>query len=309
MQAPWTIVVAHQDPAVPVRCLSFGRPALVVLCLFVAGGLGGLSRIAYVAAKYGYSRMGVAQEERRHDVLQAKIRFLGRLAQQRVRLLDSLALFEDAVRLKYGMNTISEEIRRAGVGGRPDAEEMVTALLRGPAVRSADSVKDDIQALLRRVGLQNTTFAQVSDQYGRQHERLAQRPSTWPVHGRITSYFGERVHPFTGYTCRHEGLDIANQEWTPVFATADGIVAYVGRKEYYGNTVDIDHHGNGFSTRFAHMVQSAVVEGQVLRRGDLVGYMGSTGRSTGTHLHYEIREVNKPVNPIDLIVPTDVVVD
>jgi murein DD-endopeptidase MepM/ murein hydrolase activator NlpD len=94
-----------------------------------------------------------------------------------------------------------------------------------------------------------------------------------------------------------------------ILAPADGIVSYVGRKQYYGITVYIDHHGNGYTTRYAHLVQSAVGEGDVVRRGDIVGYMGNTGRSTGPHLHYEVRVMGKPVDPLSVIVPTDVVVD
>ena len=142
-----------------------------------------------------------------------------------------------------------------------------------------------------------------------QDDRWAQRPSIWPARGRTTSTFGYRYHPFMRGMVFHEGLDIANKIWTPIFATADGIVYSVAWRGNYGTSIMINHRGSGYITVYAHLRQSAVVEGQVVKRGELIAYLGNSGMSTGPHLHYEVRKFNKHVNPMKHILPMDIIVD
>ena len=130
-----------------------------------------------------------------------------------------------------------------------------------------------------------------------------------PVLGRITSGFGYRISPFTGYSAFHEGIDISNQVGTPVRSTADGIVSFVGYKDDLGNVVQISHPASGFKTIFGHLNKAAVLEGKVVRRGDVLGYLGNSGRSTGPHLHYEVHKLSDIVNPLDFILPADTMVD
>jgi len=123
-------------------------------------------------------------------------------------------------------------------------------------------------------------------------------PSTEPVKGMaLTSGYGVRSDPFRGRAAMHAGIDLAAPIGTPIYATADGIV---GRSEWaggYGNLVELNH-GRGIQTRFGHLSRSLVRAGQRVKRGDLIAYMGSTGRSTGSHLHYEVRIDGKAVNPV-----------
>ncbi len=305
----WTLLVSNNRPSRSAVTVRINKPLVIGLIVLALVGLGGLGRVAVVTFKYGFARVRLVQLRQEHRNLTDRVEFLERLAREEATRLKGLALFEDASRLKLGLNAINAGVREAGVGGQPTADDVLVSFLSGPSVRNADSIKLRAASLLRRAKLQNATFSELEEHARRQIGRWAQVPSIWPARGRITSRFGQRMHPFTGYSTRHEGLDIANLEWTPVYATADGVIHAVARRPYYGLTVDIDHHGNGFSTRYAHLVQPAVEEGQIVRRGDLVGYMGNTGRSTGTHLHYEVRKMNRPVDPMDYILPTDVVVD
>ena len=124
-------------------------------------------------------------------------------------------------------------------------------------------------------------------------------PSAQPVKGTaLTSGYGVRSDPFRGRAAMHAGIDLAGPLGTPIYATADGMV---NRAEYnnggYGNLVELAH-GQGIQTRYGHLTRSVVRAGQRVKRGDLIGYMGSTGRSTGSHLHYEVRIDGKAVNPI-----------
>lgn len=127
-------------------------------------------------------------------------------------------------------------------------------------------------------------------------------PSRMPVDGvRLTSGFGMRDHPILRRRARHNGVDLAAPRGTPVFATADGIVEMAQWYSTYGNYVQIGHGGD-IETRYAHMSSYTVSVGEQVQIGDLIGYVGSTGRSTGPHLHYEVRVANDPVNPIPYMV-------
>jgi murein DD-endopeptidase MepM/ murein hydrolase activator NlpD len=126
--------------------------------------------------------------------------------------------------------------------------------------------------------------------------RLAQAPTLWPVQGRVTGSFGERIDPFSGEGAFHRGVDIAADVGTRIIAPADGVVRFSEIVNGYGRTVLVDH-GNGISTLYGHMSGYAVTPGELVHRGDTIGYVGQSGRSTGPHLHYEVRIFNTPVNP------------
>jgi murein DD-endopeptidase MepM/ murein hydrolase activator NlpD len=121
-------------------------------------------------------------------------------------------------------------------------------------------------------------------------------PSVWPVLGHITDSFGERLDPFSGEGAFHTGVDVGADYGAPVHATADGVVLDVGQHSGYGRVVILDH-GFGITTWYAHLSAYAVVAGTRIKRGEVLGYTGISGRSTGPHVHYEVRVNNAPVNP------------
>ena len=131
-------------------------------------------------------------------------------------------------------------------------------------------------------------------------------PSAEPVKGTaFTSGYGVRSDPFRGRAAMHAGIDLAGPLGTPIYATAD---ATVGRSRWangYGNLIELEH-GKGIQTRYGHLSRSIVKEGQNVKRGQLIGYMGSTGRSTGSHLHYEVRIDGKAVNPVPFMQSNEV---
>ena len=130
-------------------------------------------------------------------------------------------------------------------------------------------------------------------------------PSRMPLDGSyLTSDYGMRKHPILGGRRRHKGVDLAAPKGTPIFATADGIVGRAQWFSSYGLYVEIAHGAN-LETRYAHMSRLAVAPGERVRKGDIIGYVGSTGRSTGPHLHYEVRIDGIAVNPIPYMVETD----
>lgn len=160
----------------------------------------------------------------------------------------------------------------------------------------------------------DTTFGALRDILGAIENRLdlvrngverrqalaAATPSIWPVIGWLSSPFGNRRDPFTGGPDFHPGLDISADYGEPVHATADGVVAVAAHSGNYGNLVEVDH-GFGITTRYGHLSRFAVISGQTVHRDDVIGYVGSTGRSTSAHLHYEILLNGKLTNPMKLL--------
>ena len=121
-------------------------------------------------------------------------------------------------------------------------------------------------------------------------------PNLWPVEGQVTGSFGERIDPFNGEGAFHSGVDIGSTYGKQIIAPANGVVLATETLGGYGKAIMIDH-GNGISTRYGHLSGFAVTAGQRVQRGDVIGYVGESGRSTGPHLHYEVRINNTPVNP------------
>ena len=125
-------------------------------------------------------------------------------------------------------------------------------------------------------------------------------PSIWPTHGGLTSFFGGRSDPMTGEPAYHSGIDISAEKGRPVYATADGVVQSTGYTGDYGNLIVLKH-AFGLSTRYGHLSAYHVKTGDSVKRGDVIGYIGSTGRSTGSHLHYEILVNGQLMNPLQLL--------
>lgn len=149
-------------------------------------------------------------------------------------------------------------------------------------------------------GVLNVLDAQISSvrtAVERQQILAAATPSIWPTTGWLTSSFGGRADPFTGGRDYHAGLDISADKGKPVRATADGTIGQAEWSGNYGNMVLVSHRF-GLSTRYGHLSQLAVTAGQTVRRGDVIGYVGSTGRSTSPHLHYEVLLNGQAINPL-----------
>ena len=176
-----------------------------------------------------------------------------------------------------------------GVGGVPAAESKAPTI-EPSALHEMDRSLSDLTARSDKL----TRF------YEDQSVLLASTPSIWPVRGYLSAGFGNRIDPFTGQRDFHAGIDISTPLGTRIHAPADGVVIAVGVKGAYGNAVTVDH-GFGIVTQYGHMASFGVKAGQRLRRGDVIGFVGSTGRSTAPHLHYEVWVRDQAQNPIHYI--------
>jgi murein DD-endopeptidase MepM/ murein hydrolase activator NlpD len=178
----------------------------------------------------------------------------------------------------------------AGVGGPTGAIDTDTPPLGASSLVSMDK---ELTTLTAR-------SEQLEAFYRDQSTLLASTPSVWPVRGYLSAGFGNRADPFTGQRDFHPGIDISTPIGTRVAAPADGLVVSCAEKGAYGNTIIVDH-GFGIVTRYGHLSGFNVKPGQQVRRGDVIGFVGSTGRSTGPHLHYEVWVRDQAQNPIHYI--------
>jgi len=187
---------------------------------------------------------------------------------------------------------IDKDVWKAGIGGSPPAPLFVESFLNN----RVNNVKISISRVINEEKIISNSISEERKKIREKINLFAHTPSIYPVYGRCSSPFGWRIHPITHKPEFHKGYDIANLSGTPIRVTADGRVSFVGRRHGFGNTVEVSH-GYGFKTRYAHLRKYIVRKGQYVRKGDIIGYMGSTGLSTGPHLHYEVRVLNQAVNP------------
>ncbi len=164
-------------------------------------------------------------------------------------------------------------------------------------VRTMHRTLDDLESAIDQSRESNTELEKFLDD---QKMLLASTPSIWPAKGWLSSRFGYRTCPFTKKKEFHKGIDVSTRRGSPVLSPANGLVIFNGWKRGYGRVI-VMKHGKGFKTKYAHLKKSLVKKGQYIRKGAKIGLVGSSGRTTGPHLHYEVHLNNAPVNPLRYI--------
>ena len=187
-----------------------------------------------------------------------------------------------------GITTL-DETAQGGVGGLGQNESL-----------GGNPYRDDVDKMSFRSHRLERDLSVLEQKFVAQSQMLSSTPSIAPVRGILTDGFGGRSDPFTGEPGTHNAIDISSAVGQPVRAPADGLVVKAEWANGYGNCVFLSH-GYGFSTRYGHLSSFNVRPGDRVKRGDVIGYVGTTGRSTGPHLHYEVRLNNNPVNPLEYI--------
>ncbi len=203
---------------------------------------------------------------------------------------------EIVIRNIFGLPEISNDERQLGIGG-PETRVYKNLSM---AVQLARSTEMEVDALLRLANFEKEKYDEVYDILAEKKSILDHTPSILPARGYRTRGFGMQLDPFTGYKRFHGGIDIGNKTGTPIYATADGVVQSVSVGSDLGMLITINH-GYNYKTRYGHLSKIEVKRGQKVQRGDLIGLMGSTGYSTGPHLHYEVIKNGKQVNPLEFI--------
>ncbi len=209
--------------------------------------------------------------------------------------LQQMQEWEDELRIERNIGTINRDIRDMGTGGLPQVEVDFPVLDQGVNL-DLNMLWNNVRELDVRSKFAYEARESLLDNVSLQEEMYLYTPSIYPAFGRISSPYGWRTHPVTGRRDFHRGLDISNGPNSPIYVTAHGTIREVGYNRFYGRYIVVDHKF-GYQTMYAHMNKAHVERGQKVTRGDIIGAMGSTGRSTGSHLHYEVRKYRKTVNP------------
>lgn len=199
--------------------------------------------------------------------------------------------------LSRAMDKLPPNIQSRAMGGMPAASRAAFSPILTGSLATTDAALGVLSDLLGVIGSRLDT---VRDSVERRQALASATPSVWPVAGWLTSHFGNRRDPITKGADFHPGLDISADYGQPVLATGDATVSLAGQNGAYGNMVVLDH-GYGILTKYGHLSRFAVSSGQKVSRGTVIGYVGSTGRSTGAHLHYEIWMNGRLTNPMTLL--------
>ena len=217
---------------------------------------------------------------------------------------------DQALRLVAGLSVLDPAVQEAGIGGpRGSWPERDTLEALGRDGEQALAARMDLDGVGRRASILLRSLDQAYDSLSSHDARFAATPSIMPAHGYISSPFAAaRMDPILHIVRPHEGMDVAAPMGTAIEAPAAGIVTEVASEDGYGNYVTIDH-GYGVVTRYAHCSKILVVRGQRVTRGQTIALVGSTGESTGPHVHYEVRVNGKAVDPKTFVLPDDVITD
>jgi murein DD-endopeptidase MepM/ murein hydrolase activator NlpD len=242
----------------------------LILGVLVLAGCSSYLRMTWEVSHYNKLRADF-------DHLRLRYKELQTVSRQHTEQMASLESLASEVSVAYGLNKqINEGNLELGVDNDPLA----------PGVR---------ESIQEYNFLKGATFGAIYHQYAYQWQAHA-RPSLWPVEGAIRSAFGARTDPFSGEGAFHTGIDLAATRGTQVRVTADGVVTTEGWSGGYGKLLVVDH-GNGLETYYAHLSAFLVIPGQEVTRGQVIALSGGTGRSTGPHVHYEVRLHGTPLNP------------
>lgn len=281
------------------KLVGVGASVLIGIILLVYGAVDYIGLCQQVAGKDGLERrLAIQTEEVIHQREQIQ-KFAAEINAFKDKLV-RLDKFEQRIRIIANIDKPNNADGLFGIGGSAPEDLNPQIELTQRHQRLIKDMHQQMGQLNNASAVKSNDLGSLLDKLEAQKNLLAHTPAIRPVKGWITSNFGYRQSPFTGRREFHKGLDIANRSGTEIIATANGVVSYTGQKGLLGNLVVIDH-GHGITTRYAHLESALCKRGDTVERGDVIARMGNTGRSTGPHLHYEVRLNGVQVNPTKYI--------
>ncbi len=260
-----------------------------------------LLSLCYLSYNYIDTRGKIKELARLEQVTsfqQENIDFLASKVDDFEKEMINLAQLDKKIRIMTNLdNNDKNNNQLLGVGGPVPEDDKIVSHAEEVEASIINKIHDNMDKLLEGAALQKDSFTELLDFLGKQKSILASTPSIWPTIGWVTSEFGYRTSPFTGKREFHRGIDIATELGKEVVAPADGVVKEASYEKGMGNMVRIDH-GNSLVTVYGHLLKKGDARtGQRVKRGDVIGYVGNSGRSTGPHLHYGICINGIYVNP------------
>ncbi len=231
-------------------------------------------------------------------ILRAKMDYVSQQVEKGLAYLEITRKTDRQLRKMLGMNpNLIDDSSSVGGPTASDLSDFRKLLANKASEIRETSLNNSIFKMQEESRRRLASYSEVTWYIANKYNTAKATPSIWPTAGRITSYYGYRIAPLRIASEYHTGIDIANEPGTPVYATADGVVRYSGWANGYGLSMVLDH-GFAYSTLYGHLSELVVKEGAQVRRGQLVGRIGSTGTSTGPHLHYEVWLDGTPKNPM-----------
>lgn len=230
------------------------------------------------------------------EVQRSKIHFFSSKIEDLEKQLSRLKEFDRRLRIIANLEKGEEQYTTMGIGGPSPSDIRERLKMEKDENGLIQQMHNDIERLQSEAMNREESFSELEKLLETKKNILSHTPSIWPAKGWVTSGFGFRTNPFTGLTQMHEGIDISNRIGTLVVSPADGIVSDVGNDWVNGKVLVISH-GFGLVTRYSHLNKVFVKVGQKVKRGDKIAEIGVTGKTTGPHLHYEVRLNGIPVNP------------
>ncbi|MBI5743133.1 MAG: M23 family metallopeptidase [Elusimicrobia bacterium] len=236
-----------------------------------------------------------------NKILRTKMAYVSEQVEKGLAYLEMTKRTDSQLRKVLGMDP-SMLGKQEALGGPQDSDLAdFRRLLDAKAAEIKETtLNNSIQKMQDESRKRLSSYTEITLYLTDRHNSARATPSIWPAEGRVTSQFGYRFHPLRLSNEFHTGIDIANEAGTPVYAAADGVVRHSGWAQGYGMCAVVDH-GFGYSTLYGHMSEIVAKEGTAIRRGQLVGRMGSTGTSTGNHLHYEVWTGGLPRDPMKFL--------
>jgi murein DD-endopeptidase MepM/ murein hydrolase activator NlpD len=293
----YTIVVADRRTGVVRRFTLSLWPTLMtvsgVLALPVLIGTGAALKARYEVAGIYAAASSLEIENNNYRIATEALSGQIQGLQAAINELGAKAALDPA--LQSAMDKLPAVVKNRAMGG--GGTSTAAALGALPALQSPENTFGLLRELLQGI---ESRLSSVRADLEKRNALAAATPSIWPAHGWLTSRVGSREDPITGERDFHPGLDISADHGSPVYATADGTVSQAEPQSGYGNLVIVDH-GFGLESRYGHLSRYKVRTGERVKRGDVLGYVGSTGRSTGAHLHYEVRLNGRLLNPLQLL--------
>ena len=290
----WHIVLSTTESSRPFN-ISLSKKLGIFLCamavlflLFFAGS------IFFIILNQ--SQIAQANEiSNENIILKDKLVILSSEIDSIMSKLKLMENWEDKVRSDKNFKAINKEIREMGIGG--------LSIIDTTFISSDIDLNDNYSLTLNKIiqlkskiNFNYDTHEELKDLVLLKEELYLNTPSIYPAYGRISDPFGWRTHPITGKRNFHNGLDIGNKTGTPIYAVADGKISSTGQQKYFGKFIGITHKF-GYKTNYAHLHKIYVKEGDEVKRGQIIAEMGNSGRSTGSHLHFEVLRYNKYRNP------------
>lgn len=303
----WTFLVLRGEES-PVRQVTLTKGTIRRVIGGVAFAVVALLGIGLAVGSDSVARLQARNLEARNAVLEQELAdFQGRIGVLE-EALDEVAANDANFRSIAGLEIIDPEVLEAGVGGPGQGLPETSPLWETDSIttKTIFAANYDLSALERRARLLSESLAEATDSVLAHRDLLESTPSILPTSGWLSSSFSHaRMHPIHNRPMPHEGVDVSAPKGTPIYAAAKGRVVRAGWVVGYGLTVEIDH-GFGFSTLYGHSSKLIVQQGQEVMRGDLIAQVGSTGISTSSHLHYEVRVGGVAQDPQTYILPENV---